>query len=283
MRWKQFLTPVKSVDSEEAKDYMSKHEEGKFVLLDVRQPHEYEKEHIPGAKLVPLPELTDRFDELDKDEPTIVYCAVGGRSRMAAQLLSGKGFKNVMNLKGEIAAWQERKAIGPYEFEAIPFDQKASPQDIMPLAFGLELGLESFYLDLSSKAKDEDLASLFKKLASFEEKHKRKLFTLYSAIDPSGEDKESFEKNVTAEVLEGGFTTEEFIEKNRPALESIQDVINLAMMIETQALDLYSRYADKSQDKKSKEIFFQLAEDEKSHLKKLGELSEPRSLKTSAF
>ncbi len=283
MRWKQFLTPVKSVNSDEVKDYISKHEEGKYVLLDVRQPHEYEKEHIPGAKLVPLPELTDRLDELDKEEPTIVYCAVGGRSRMAAQLLSGKGFKAVMNLKGGIASWQGQKAVGPYEFKAIPFDEKAPPQNIITLAYGLELGLESFYLNLSSKAKDEDLVSLFKKLASFEEKHKKKLLTLYSGIAPSGEDKKSFEKSLASEIMEGGFTTEEFIQLNRPALESIQDVLNLAMMIEIQALDLYSRYADKSQDKKSKDIFYQLAEDEKIHLKKLEGLSAPRSLETSAF
>lgn len=73
MKWKQFLTPVQSMDTEEAKAYMADHREGTFTLLDVRQPGEYEKDRIPGAKLIPLPELTNRLDELDKGKPVIAY------------------------------------------------------------------------------------------------------------------------------------------------------------------------------------------------------------------
>jgi sulfur-carrier protein adenylyltransferase/sulfurtransferase len=73
MRWKQFLTPVASMDTEEAKAYMAEHEEGTFTLLDVRQPGEYENSRIPGAKLIPLPELADRLGELDPDKPVIPY------------------------------------------------------------------------------------------------------------------------------------------------------------------------------------------------------------------
>ena len=73
MRWKQFLTPVASMDTEEANAYMAEHEEGTFTLLDVRQPGEYENSRIPGAKLIPLPELADRLGELDPDKPVIPY------------------------------------------------------------------------------------------------------------------------------------------------------------------------------------------------------------------
>jgi rhodanese-related sulfurtransferase len=73
MRWKQFLTPVASMDTEEAKAYMAEHEEGSFTLLDVRQPGEYENSRIPGATLIPLPELADRLGELDPDKPVIPY------------------------------------------------------------------------------------------------------------------------------------------------------------------------------------------------------------------
>jgi sulfur-carrier protein adenylyltransferase/sulfurtransferase len=73
MRWKQFLTPVKAMDTEEAKAYMAEHEEGSFTLLDVRQPGEYENARIPGATLIPLPELADRLGELDPDKPVIPY------------------------------------------------------------------------------------------------------------------------------------------------------------------------------------------------------------------
>jgi rhodanese-related sulfurtransferase len=73
MQWKQFLTPVASMDTEEAKAYMAKHKEGTFTLLDVRQPGEYEKSRIPGATHIPLPELADRIGELDPEKPIIPY------------------------------------------------------------------------------------------------------------------------------------------------------------------------------------------------------------------
>jgi sulfur-carrier protein adenylyltransferase/sulfurtransferase len=73
MRWKQFLTPVESMDVKEAKAYMARQKEGSFTLLDVRQPGEYEKGRIPGALLIPLPELLDRLGELDPEKPIIAY------------------------------------------------------------------------------------------------------------------------------------------------------------------------------------------------------------------
>ncbi|MBW1782385.1 MAG: hypothetical protein JRL30_16795 [Deltaproteobacteria bacterium] len=73
MRWKQFLTPVANMDAEAARAFVSEHKEGTYTLLDVRQAGEYEKGRIPGAKLVPLPELSDRIGELDPDKPVIAY------------------------------------------------------------------------------------------------------------------------------------------------------------------------------------------------------------------
>ena len=70
---KKLFTPVKSIDSEEAKRFMAENGEGAYTLLDVRQPGEYEAEHIPGAKLIPLPGLKDQLSQLDKQKPVLVY------------------------------------------------------------------------------------------------------------------------------------------------------------------------------------------------------------------
>ena len=61
------------MDAEEAKTYIADQKEGTFTLLDVRQPGEYEKARIPGAKLIPLPELSDGIGALDPEKPVIVY------------------------------------------------------------------------------------------------------------------------------------------------------------------------------------------------------------------
>lgn len=73
MKWKEFLTPVKSLTTREAKAFIDEHRAGSFTLLDVRQPGEYEKSRIPGATLIPLPELLDRLGEVDPQKPMIVY------------------------------------------------------------------------------------------------------------------------------------------------------------------------------------------------------------------
>jgi rhodanese-related sulfurtransferase len=73
MRWKQFFTPVESIGSAQAKEMMADAGAGDMMILDVRQPSEYSAGHIPGATLIPLPQLADRLDELDREQPLMVY------------------------------------------------------------------------------------------------------------------------------------------------------------------------------------------------------------------
>lgn len=73
MKWRQFFTPVTSITWEEANALPAENPDGDVVFLDVRQPVEYEKGHMPGATLIPLKELEDRLDELPKEVPVIIY------------------------------------------------------------------------------------------------------------------------------------------------------------------------------------------------------------------
>ncbi len=73
MKWKQFLTPVSSINGQQARELTQATTDKDILYLDVRQPKEYEKEHLPGAKLIPLGELDNRLAELDPEQPTIIY------------------------------------------------------------------------------------------------------------------------------------------------------------------------------------------------------------------
>lgn len=73
MSWRQFLTPVQSIDTDQAKSYLAEKQVDELTILDVRQPKEYEAGHIPGAVLTPLPELTDHMDRIDRTKPVMVY------------------------------------------------------------------------------------------------------------------------------------------------------------------------------------------------------------------
>ncbi|MFC4770027.1 rhodanese-like domain-containing protein [Effusibacillus consociatus] len=92
-----------NITGEEGPDFLREKKE--IVLLDVRQPEEYESGHIPGAVLVPLGELESRIEELDKDKEYFVICRSGRRSVMACHLLSEHGFTKLFNLHGGMLGW----------------------------------------------------------------------------------------------------------------------------------------------------------------------------------
>ena len=81
-----------------------------LILVDVRSPDEYEQDgHIRGSRLLPLPVLLQRSNELTKDSPIICICRSGNRSHVACGQLAAQGFTNVTNLVGGILSWRRSR------------------------------------------------------------------------------------------------------------------------------------------------------------------------------
>ena len=79
-----------------------------FVLVDVREPHEYQICKIPGSQLIPLGDLPKRVNELNPMDEIVVHCKSGARSAKAMDLLKQAGFQNVRSMKGGILAWSDQ-------------------------------------------------------------------------------------------------------------------------------------------------------------------------------
>jgi len=94
---------VPTISVRELKSRMDKKED--LVLLDVREPYEYEIARIEGSRLIPLGELETRMSELPRSGTLVCQCHSGMRSEHAARLLKEAGFENVYNLQGGIDAW----------------------------------------------------------------------------------------------------------------------------------------------------------------------------------
>ena len=94
------MDPVASVGPEDA---ARKVEEG-ALLLDVREPDEWEAGHAPAAVHVPLAALAARAGELDRDRPVVAVCRSGARSERAAAFLRQQGH-DAVNLDGGMQAW----------------------------------------------------------------------------------------------------------------------------------------------------------------------------------
>ena len=91
---------------EELKTRLDRHES--FLLLDVREPQEFEICRIPGSVLIPLGDLPSRLFELEGRDDMIVHCKSGVRSGKAVRLLREAGYSKARNLKGGILAWINR-------------------------------------------------------------------------------------------------------------------------------------------------------------------------------
>jgi adenylyltransferase/sulfurtransferase len=78
-----------------------------FVLIDVREPHEFQISRIPGSTLIPLGDVPKRWQEIPSDQEIVIHCKAGVRSAKALLFLQQQGYKNLLNLKGGIDAWAE--------------------------------------------------------------------------------------------------------------------------------------------------------------------------------
>jgi rhodanese-related sulfurtransferase len=93
---------VKEVSPDEAQALL----ESGAQLVDVRAPHEWEAGHITGARHLPLDELSERIEELDRERPVVLYCRGGTRSSMATEALVEAGYDAAKLTEG-VVGWAD--------------------------------------------------------------------------------------------------------------------------------------------------------------------------------
>jgi rubrerythrin len=189
-------------------------------------------------------------------------------------MLAGKGFKDVYNLSGGIKAWNSGKAVGREDLGLDQFSGKESPEETLIVAYSLEEGLREFYLSMVSKVNDEKARKLFETLSTIETKHQGRIFDEYVKISGASVSQDEFAGSIVAPAMEGGLTTEEYLKLYQTDLDVPEEVISLAMAIESQALDLYQRAADRAETESNKNALMQIANEERAHLVQLGKLFE---------
>ena len=96
--------PFYRVDVAEAKEML---QDDGVVVIDVREPNEYQAGHVPSATLIPVNSVFARRDELPKDKKILFVCKMGSRSALAAEMAAAAGFPadQLYNLEGGTEAW----------------------------------------------------------------------------------------------------------------------------------------------------------------------------------
>lgn len=278
MSYLDFFKAVDSIDTLQLTEWLRQKHPDDLTLLDVRQPAEYAAGHLAGAKLIPAGELDQRMRELNPKATVVVYCSMGMRSRGAVALLRNAGFAQVYNLSGGLQAWHGRVAQGTPEVVLGPFTLAGSPGEHVALAWLLEDGTGRFYRSIAAQLQDSAAVGLFQELAGAEDSHVATLEAVYTGLTGQ-EPAEDFPKGCLpagapspGELMEGGMRVAEAVAwaKGRP----LQDILDLAIGLETNALDRYLVLYRDLQDPNAQRVFEILADDERRHLRKLTQLFE---------
>jgi len=177
-------------------------------------------------------------------------------------LLRKADFQQIYNMKGGIIAYEGGKAVGDEAF-GIEYFVSGDFSDVFRMSYAMEEGLQQLYLLLEEMCDERDVKHLLGRLAKFEEGHKAKMKALFPD-DLTGE-------QVSSDSLEGGFDRQQLLNHFQARKVTSDDVIQLGMMLETQAFDLYSRLAAKADTDETKEFFLFMVGEEKQHLKFLSD------------
>lgn len=283
-------TTMGFMSAEALQQYLASHREGSYELVDVRQPVEFHHGHIPGAHLLPLPELMHRLDAgevvpFPTDRAVIFYCHSGNRSRVAARqaLASGRFSAPVYSLDGGMLAWTGTALDGAPRLAALPL--QGDVKTMLLAALDMEKAALMLYtaLDAETHRAGQDAGCgadpLTAQMVDMESAHARQVYQ--ALVTHWGEgtppDFETLFKKAGGDVLEGGRKLEElkpWVTKAMAQEDGCLSVAELGLEVEYAAYDLYRALARQARQapELSEEaaammetIFLDLAQQEKQH------------------
>lgn len=263
---------IETISADKAKEWLSDKKEGEVTILDVRQPQEYISGHIPGAIFIPLPELIDRTGELDASKPVLAYCRSGNRSRSAAAILLSEGFQSALSMEGGINAWNGFVAEGDYGQGMYLLRGGETDEELITLAWSLEDGSRLFYEKASGLTADNESKDLFGRLMEAEARHKENILSTYRMTTGKEIDAGFIEKAALKGVMESGVQVEDVLALLKKNNATLQNMLEVSMQMEANALDLYVKIFRGIKDKNAGKVFYSLIEEEKKHLSLLGKL-----------
>jgi rhodanese-related sulfurtransferase/rubrerythrin len=257
---------IHEIKPEALRQYIRGHHEKDFLLIDVRQPGEYEDGHIPGARLLPLSDFVLEMETLPRDKDLIFYCHSGGRSLAAAMMAEDEiPAAAIYNLEGGIRAWNG--AITPHPPRVQVFDRQATPESLYMTAMNLEKGAMNFYTTIDMRYGDDAWSEVFGQLAEAEIGHALAVYRLWRRGRIGMEDFDVVFAGLSGNVLEGGMTLAEALDQAaEPGGNTCVRLIELALHIEYAAFDLYRTMADQVAMPDVKDAFLKIAQAEKSHM-----------------
>jgi rhodanese-related sulfurtransferase/rubrerythrin len=239
---------VRAISPEQLREFMDAREEGTYSLVDVRQPEEYQREHLPGALLIPVPELETRLHELAAGQDVVFYCRSGARSSAAALIAQDSGLirGSIFNLEGGITAWDGGSIGSMPRVEVFAGIRNAG--DLLMKALEMEKAAYILYATVRASTDRDMICELMDTLIGVEEAHAKVVYKYLAQYwtDGSGElpPFEQLFEMLNGRILEGGLCVDELQPWIRGALAGeCMELADLALEVELNAYDLYRTLA----------------------------------------
>ncbi|BCS99010.1 sulfurtransferase [Desulfoluna limicola] len=258
---------VVDVTAESFKKYMNEHPDGEYLLVDVREPQEYEQAHIPGAQLLPLGQLESRLEALPRHRDIFFTCRSGARSRVAASMAAEKmaEHRGLFNLDGGILGWQGHTVKDFPRVKLLVLEEGV--QQTLMAAMDLEKGAWNIYRYIQEQFSGTALSQTIEYLSLAEIGHAEALYDVWRQGEDNPPQFEDLFTGLKGELLEGGMSLTEAVLRLESTMIPVDlAVYELALDIEFTAYDLY-RYAGETTDNPAlKKLFFGIGEGEKKHM-----------------
>ena len=196
------------------------------------------------------------------------------RSRAAASILTGAGFKEVHSMQGGIRAWEGFVAEGIPGAGMAYFSPATRPEEMTTLAWLLEDGSCKFYESLAKMIEEQEAKGVFQSLKKSEENHKIVLWKMYEELSgkppPSEFPDTIMSREAAGDVMEGGMLISEALKWSKG--KNLKEILELSISLETNSYDLYLKMGRKVEGRSSKQVLEKLSEEEKRHLEQLTSL-----------
>jgi rubrerythrin len=246
--------PAPSISPEEVRDYIKDKKPDEYCLLDVRQPAEYERGHLPGA-----------------------YCSSGNRSRSATGILMGAGIKTVLNMDGGISRYNGIIAGGPPEAGMFCFPESLTPDELVAVAWFLENGTIQFLDGVQAG----EFTSVVKDLITAKRSHKNKFEKLYSDLtgkDPSPDFPRSVLNVPSDDIMVGCVKVSSALTWVKG--KGISEVLELLISLEANTYDLYLKLGRSVKADEARRLFHLLSAEEQEYIDQIASAFE-KTLKAS--
>jgi rhodanese-related sulfurtransferase/rubrerythrin len=258
---------VVDVTPESFQKYMDEHPDNEYLLVDVREPQEYEQAHIPGAQLLPLGQLESRLEDLPKHRDIIFSCRSGARSRVAANMVAEKmeQHRSLYNLDGGILAWQGHTVKDFPRVKLLVLEE--GTQQTLMAAMDLEKGAWNIYRYIQEQYPGTQLSRTIEHLSLAEMSHAEALYNEWQKGETSPPRFDDLFAGLKGEILEGGMSLTEAVLRLESTMVPLDlAVYELALDIEFTAYDLYRYAGETTDDPALKKLFFDISEGEKHHM-----------------